>query len=80
MHVFIHAFVPVLLRFVRQVVEGLCPEMVVQSFLVTIWVGGLRFAQTALVRYDEGLRAIFGLREVGCVSTFTRFFRRFWLR
>jgi hypothetical protein len=57
--------------------RGLCPKMVVQSFLVTIWVGGLRFAQTALVRYDEALRAIFGLSEVGCVSTFTRFFRRF---
>jgi hypothetical protein len=60
--------------------RGLCPTQVVQSFLVTIWVGGLRFAQTALVRYDEGLRAIFGLREVGCVSTFTRFFRRFQRR
>src|SRR5262245_23303618 len=57
--------------------RGLSPVMVVQGFLVTIWVGGLRFAQTAVVRYDEALRAIFGLSQVGSVSTFTRFFRRF---
>jgi Transposase DDE domain group 1 len=57
--------------------RGLCPKGVVQSFLVTIWVGGLHFTQTALVRYDEALRSIFHLEEVGCVATFTRFFRRF---
>jgi hypothetical protein len=57
--------------------RGLCPKLVVQGFLVTIWVGGLRFAQTALVRYDEALRSIFGLSQVGSVSSFTRFFRRF---
>jgi hypothetical protein len=57
--------------------RGLCPRMVVQGFLVTIWIGGLRFAQTALVRYDEALRSIFGLSQVGSVSSFTRFFRRF---
>jgi len=57
--------------------RGLCPKMVVQGFLVTVWVGGLRFAQTALVRYDEALRGIFGLSQVGSVSTFSRFFRRF---
>lgn len=57
--------------------RGLGPAMLVQGFLVTIWVGGVRFAQTALVRYDEVLRAIFGLTQMGSVSTFTRFFRRF---
>jgi hypothetical protein len=57
--------------------RGCCPVMVVQAFLVTIWTGGARFAQTALVRYDEALRSIFGLSHVASVSTFTRFFRRF---
>ena len=33
--------------------RGCCPVMIVQAFLVTIWTGGARFAQTALVRYDE---------------------------
>jgi hypothetical protein len=57
--------------------RGCCPVMIVQAFLVTIWTGGARFAQTALVRYDEALRSIFGLGHVASVSTFTRFFRRF---
>lgn len=57
--------------------RGCCPVMIVQAFLVTIWTGGARFAQTALVRYDEALRSIFGLSHVCSVSTFTRFFRRF---
>jgi len=57
--------------------RGCCPVTIVQAFLVTIWTGGSRFAQTALVRYDEALRCIFGLSHVASVSTFTRFFRRF---
>ena len=57
--------------------RGCCPVMIVQSFLVTVWTGGVRFAQTALVRYDEALRSMFGLSHVASVSTFTRFFKRF---
>lgn len=57
--------------------RGIDPVLMVQAFLVTIWTGGGRFAHTALVRFDEALRSIFGLRQVGSVSTFTRFFRRF---
>jgi hypothetical protein len=48
-----------------------------KGFLVTIWTGGGRFSHTALVRFDEALRSIFGLTEVASVSTFSRFFRRF---
>jgi hypothetical protein len=57
--------------------RGLEPVMMVKAFLVTVWTGGGRFAHTALVRFDAALRAVFGLREVGSVSTFSRFFRRF---
>lgn len=57
--------------------RGCSPVMIVQAFLVTVWTGGARFAQTALVRYDQALRSIFGLSHVASVSTFTRFFRRF---
>jgi hypothetical protein len=53
------------------------PALIVQAFLLTVWTGGGRFAHTAMVRFDEALRAIFGLAEVPSVSTFTRFFRRF---
>ena len=57
--------------------RGLDPMLMVKGFLVTVWAGGGRFAHTALVRFDEALRAIFGLRQVASVSTFSRFFRRF---
>jgi len=57
--------------------RGIDPVLIVQAFLVTVWTGGARFAHTALVRFDEVLRAVFGLSEVASVSTFTRFFRRF---
>lgn len=57
--------------------RGIKPVLMVQAFLVTIWTGGGRFAHTALVRFDTALRSIFGLGQVGSVSTFTRFFRRF---
>lgn len=57
--------------------RGYDPVLVVQAFLVTVWTGGARFAHTALVRFDEALRAMFDLGEVPSVSTFSRFFRRF---
>lgn len=57
--------------------RGLDPVLMVKGFLVTVWTGGGRFAHTALVRFDEALRSIFGLTEVASVSTFSRFFRRF---
>src|SRR6476659_5233819 len=57
--------------------RGIDPVLMVKAFLVTIWTGGGRFAHTALVRFDNALRAIFALEQVASVSTFTRFFRRF---
>ena len=60
--------------------RGVDPVLIVQAFLVTVWTGGARFAHTAMVRFDEVLRSIFGLSAVPSVSTFTRFFRRFGQR
>ena len=57
--------------------RGIDPVLMVKGFLVTIWTGGGRFTHTALVRFDSALRGIFGLEQVGSVSTFSRFFRRF---
>jgi hypothetical protein len=57
--------------------RGHDPVAVVQAFLLTVWTGGGRFAHTALVRFDDALRAVFGLAEVPSVSAFSRFFRRF---
>lgn len=57
--------------------RGYNPVKVMESFLVCIWIGGVRFSHTALVRFDEALRQIFTWDKVACVSTFTRFFKRF---
>ncbi|MDP2208567.1 MAG: transposase, partial [Bacteroidota bacterium] len=57
--------------------RGYNPVDIVMSFLVSIWVGGNRFAHCALLRYDEVLKKIFGWKEVGSESTFSRFFRKF---
>jgi hypothetical protein len=60
--------------------RGFDPVEVMQSFLVSVWVGGTRFAHTALLRFDAALRQIFGLDQVPSATTFTRFFRRFGRR
>jgi len=60
--------------------RGIDPVLMVKGFLVTIWTGGGRFAHTALVRFDDALRSIFGLSKVASVSTYSRFFRRFGRR
>lgn len=57
--------------------RGYDPVVMMESFWVCVWAGGVRFAHTALVRFDEALREMFGWKSVGSVSTFTRFFRRF---
>jgi len=62
---------------VAQSNRGYDPEEMIESFLVCIWAGGVRFAHTQLVRFDKALCEIFGWKQVASVSTFTRFFRRF---
>lgn len=57
--------------------RGYDPVEVVESFWVCVWIGGLRFAHTAMVRFDETLKQIFGWQKVASTSTYTRFFRKF---
>lgn len=57
--------------------RGYDPIVMIESFLVCVWTGGTRFSHTAIVRFDEALRQMFGWKHVAEVSTFTRFFRRF---
>ncbi len=60
--------------------RGYNPVDIVMSFLVSIWIGGNRFAHCSLLRYDEVLKKIFEWKEVGSESTFSRFFRKFSLQ
>lgn len=57
--------------------RGYNPVDVIESFMVCVWVGGVRFSHTAIVRFDEALCGIFGWKQVASVATFTRFFGRF---
>jgi hypothetical protein len=57
--------------------RGYDPVVMLESFLVCVWIGGTRFSHTAIVRFDKALCEIFGWKQVAEVSTFTRFFRRF---
>lgn len=56
---------------------GYDPVTMIESFWVSVWLGGVRFSHTAIVRYDEALKNIFGWTRLPCVSTYTRFFKRF---
>ena len=56
---------------------GYDPVQVVESFWVSVWLGGVRFSHTAMVRFDDALKEIFGWKRLPCVSTYTRFFKRF---
>lgn len=57
--------------------RGYKPQDIIVSFWVCLWLGGLRFSHTALVRFDEVLKDIFGWKNVPSVSTYTRFFHKF---
>ncbi len=56
---------------------GYNPVQVVESFWVSVWLGGVRFSHTAMVRFDDALKEIFGWKRMPCVSTYTRFFKKF---
>jgi hypothetical protein len=56
---------------------GFDPVVVMESFWMSVWIGGSRFAHTTVVRFDDALRKIFDWKRVPSVSTFTRFFKRF---
>jgi hypothetical protein len=57
--------------------RGYDPVDVLESFWVGVWLGAVRFSHTAIVRFDDALKDIFGWKKLPCVSTYTRFFKRF---
>ena len=57
--------------------RGYDPVVMMEAFIVCVWIGGVRFSHTSVVRFDEALREIFGWERVASVSTYTRWFRRF---
>lgn len=57
--------------------RGYDPVVMMEAFIVCVWIGGVRFSHTSAVRFDEALCEMFGWKRVASVSTFTRWFRRF---
>ena len=57
--------------------RGYDPVAMMEAFLVCVWIGGVRFSHTSVVRFDEALCQMFRWERVASVSTFTRWFRRF---
>jgi len=53
------------------------PHQVLLAFFAGVLAGARRFAQLAVLRADEPVRQLFGLRRFPSTATFTRFFRRF---
>lgn len=50
---------------------------IVESFLVSVWIGATAFAQTAIVKLDDTLKEIFEWKRVPSGTTFGRFFKKF---
>ena len=57
--------------------SGYDPVDIIESFWVSVWLGAVRFSHTAMVRFDDALKDIFGWKRLPCVSTYTRFFKKF---
>ncbi len=53
------------------------PHQILLAFFAGVLAGARRFAQLAVLRADEPIRQLFGLRRFPSTATFTRFFRRF---
>ncbi len=52
-------------------------QTIVESFMVSVWIGCFKFSHTAVVKLDESLKKIFNWTRVPSGTTFGRFFQKF---
>lgn len=50
---------------------------IVESFLLSVWMGCYKFSHTHVLRLDDTLKGIFGWKQVPSDTTFKRFFKKF---
>lgn len=50
---------------------------IVESFLLSVWMGCYKFSHTHVLRLDDTLKGIFGWKQVPSDTTFKRFFQKF---
>jgi len=57
--------------------RGYAPEVILESFITSIWCGANRFMHTELTRLDPALARIFGWKNVPAQDVFKRYFSKF---
>jgi len=57
--------------------RGYEPPLVVESYLVNVWMGCYRMSHTEVLRRDETLKALFGWKQTPSASSCGRFFNKF---
>lgn len=57
--------------------RGYEPQVVVESYLVNVWMGCYRMSHTEVLRHDETLKALFGWKQTPSGTSYGRFFNKF---
>lgn len=52
-------------------------EYLIESFLLSVWLGGYKFSHTHVLRLDDTLKQIFGWKQIPRDTTYKRFFQKF---
>ena len=50
---------------------------IIESFLLSVWMGCYKFSHTHVLRLDDTLKQIFGWKQVPSDTTYKRFFQKF---
>jgi hypothetical protein len=60
--------------------RGYEAQVVVESYLVNVWMGCYRMSHTEVLRHDETLKALFGWKQTPSATSYGRFFNKFCQR
>jgi len=52
-------------------------EELVESFLLSVWLGCYKFSHTQVMRLDDTLKEIFGWKQIPSDTSYKRFFKKF---
>src|SRR3974377_1391505 len=52
-------------------------EDIVESFLLSVWLGCYKFSHTHVLRLDDTLKQIFGWKQIPSDTSYKRFFKKF---
>lgn len=52
-------------------------DEIIESFLLSVWLGCYKFSHTHVLRLDDTLKQIFGWKQIPSDTTYKRFFQKF---